>query len=53
MGHVLDDLQLPYEVDYYLRNRVGVEVEDLGEDCLAKVSWDGERYKIALRRDVA
>jgi hypothetical protein len=51
--HVLDDLELPYEVDYYLRNRVGIAVEDLGRDYLAKVSWDGERYKIALRRDVA
>ena len=53
MGHVLDDLELPYEVDYYLRNRVGIAIEDLGKDCLAKVSWDGERYKITLRRDVA
>jgi predicted metal-dependent peptidase len=51
--HVLDDLELPYEVDYYLRNRVGIVIEDLGEDCLAKVSWDGDRYRIALRRDVA
>jgi predicted metal-dependent peptidase len=52
LKHVLDDLELPYEVDYYLRNRVGISAEDLGEDCLARVSWDGERYKIALRGDV-
>ncbi len=51
--HVLDGLELPYEVDYYLRNRVDWAVEDLGKVALAKVSWNGDRYRITLRGDIA